>query len=174
MIICRMKFTNALLAALLALAAVYCLFAPVQAAGNADYTVEPGDNLAMIAARYGLMLGQLIDANPQIHDPNLIYGGQVITLPVGRSEGPSGNPSKRLFAWQIELNGGRVEKTDHLYLVRGGDNYIRVARIYGITVDDFFAANPQIPYKTDLRKGELVHIPVDKLGEGVFLFYETP
>lgn len=174
MIIYRIKFLNRSLAALLALVALFFLSAPVQAAGNADYTIEPGDNLAKVAARYGLMLGQLIDANPQIHDPNLIYGGQVITLPTGRSEGPSGNPSKRLFAWQIELNGGRIAKSDHLYLVRGGDNYIRVARIYGITVDDFFAANPQIPYKADLLKGELVHIPVEKLGEKVFLFYETP
>ena len=43
------------------------------------YTVKKGDNLSLIAARYGMTLSQLISINPQIRNPNLIYPGQSIT-----------------------------------------------------------------------------------------------
>ncbi|UWG95861.1 LysM peptidoglycan-binding domain-containing protein [Dehalobacter sp. DCM] len=45
------------------------------------YTVKAGDTLYLIARRYGLIVQQLVDANPQIANPNLIYVGQVICIP---------------------------------------------------------------------------------------------
>ena len=47
------------------------------------YTVKPGDNLSRIAMRYGMTLAQLLQANPQIKDPNKISVGDVLTLPDG-------------------------------------------------------------------------------------------
>jgi spore coat assembly protein SafA len=45
------------------------------------YVVQYGDTLRKIADRFGFGLGDLIAANPQIPNPNLIYPGQVIYLP---------------------------------------------------------------------------------------------
>ena len=45
------------------------------------YTVKAGDTLSKIAARNGLSLAQLLQANPQISDPNKIRVGDVLNLP---------------------------------------------------------------------------------------------
>src|SRR5688572_17848259 len=45
------------------------------------YTIKPGDTLYKIAARNGLTLVQLLQANPQIPDPNRINVGDVLNLP---------------------------------------------------------------------------------------------
>jgi LysM repeat protein len=44
------------------------------------YTVEPGDSMASIAARFGYTVEQLIEANPGV-DPNNLQPGQTIILP---------------------------------------------------------------------------------------------
>ncbi len=45
------------------------------------YTVRQGDTLNRIARRFGLTVGQLLTANPQITDPDLLGVGQTITIP---------------------------------------------------------------------------------------------
>lgn len=45
------------------------------------YTVKAGDTLSKIAARNGLTLAQLLQANPQISDPNRINVGDIVNLP---------------------------------------------------------------------------------------------
>lgn len=44
------------------------------------YTVQPGDGLSTIAARFELTVEAILDANPQIPNANTIYSGQVIRL----------------------------------------------------------------------------------------------
>lgn len=48
------------------------------------YTVRPGDTLFLIAQRFNITLNQLIAANPQIPNPNLIFPGQRICVPAPR------------------------------------------------------------------------------------------
>ena len=55
------------------------------------YTVKPGDNLSRIAMRNGITLPQLLQANPQIKDPNKISVGDVLNLPDGSSGVPAGS-----------------------------------------------------------------------------------
>lgn len=55
--------------------------APPASGGWPTYTVVPGDNLSEIAARHGVSLSMLEDANPQISNPDLIFPGQEINLP---------------------------------------------------------------------------------------------
>lgn len=45
------------------------------------YTVRPGDTLSKIAMRNGVTLAQLLQANPQVKDPNRISVGDVINVP---------------------------------------------------------------------------------------------
>lgn len=48
--------------------------------GN-TYTVQSGDSLGVIAARFNVTVEALEAANPQITDFNLIFPGQVISIP---------------------------------------------------------------------------------------------
>ena len=52
-----------------------------QAAAASVYTVKKGDTLWGIAGRYGVALADLIRANPQFKNPNLIYPGDRVTIP---------------------------------------------------------------------------------------------
>src|SRR5678815_3943944 len=55
------------------------------------YTVKPGDTLSRIAMRNGVTLPQLLQANPQVKDPNRISVGDVINLPDGATGVPAGS-----------------------------------------------------------------------------------
>lgn len=49
--------------------------------GTAEYyTVVRGDTLWRIANRYGLTLARLLELNPQIKNPNLIYPGEQVRV----------------------------------------------------------------------------------------------
>jgi len=57
---------------------------PVSAAsyGNtSSYTVVSGDSMWKIAVRYEIGVSEIISANPQIKNPNLIYPGDVLNIP---------------------------------------------------------------------------------------------
>lgn len=45
-----------------------------------SYTVQEGDTLSKIAARFGLSLQDVLEVNQQIHNPDLIMVGQVINI----------------------------------------------------------------------------------------------
>jgi LysM repeat protein len=53
------------------------------------HTVQSGDTLSGIAAQSGVSLWSLESANPQIKNPNLIYVGQQVNVPDGKSGGSS-------------------------------------------------------------------------------------
>jgi murein DD-endopeptidase MepM/ murein hydrolase activator NlpD len=55
------------------------------------YTVKPGDTLSRIATRNGVTLAQLLQANPQVKDPNRIKVGDVINLPADSTGVPAGS-----------------------------------------------------------------------------------
>ena len=46
-----------------------------------QYTVQPNDSLYLIAKKFKIPLAQLIKANPEIDNQNLLYIGQIITIP---------------------------------------------------------------------------------------------
>jgi uncharacterized YkwD family protein/spore coat assembly protein SafA len=45
------------------------------------YTVKSGDTMWKIAVKYEVGISEIISANPQIKNPNLIYPGQKINIP---------------------------------------------------------------------------------------------
>lgn len=46
------------------------------------YTVQAGETLYLISRRFGVTVQQIREANPQILNPNLIFIGQVICIPI--------------------------------------------------------------------------------------------
>lgn len=49
--------------------------------GTTTYTVQKGDSLWKIAQKYQVGLSEIIQANSQIENPDLIYPGEKITIP---------------------------------------------------------------------------------------------
>ena len=54
---------------------------PSPAATAQAYVVHAGDNLHVIAQKFGLTIGQVLAANPSITDPNRIKVGQTLVIP---------------------------------------------------------------------------------------------
>ncbi|MBN1430875.1 MAG: LysM peptidoglycan-binding domain-containing protein [Anaerolineae bacterium] len=91
----------------------------VASAQNRTHVVQPGETLFSIARSYGLTVEQLASANG-ITNPNLIYAGQVLTIPGGgSSEGTSGNT-------------GTINTSS--YTVARGDTLSQIAQRFGTTV----------------------------------------
>lgn len=51
-------------------------------AADLTHTVVRGDTMWKLAVRYQVGTGEIIAANPQIKNPDLIYPGQVLTIPL--------------------------------------------------------------------------------------------
>ncbi len=94
------------------------------------YTVQRGDTLRIIAARFGTTVDALLRANPQITNPNLIYVGQVISIPTPVT----------------------------YYTVQRGDTLRIIAARFGTTVDSLLALNPQIYNPNLIYVGQVIRI----------------
>ena len=68
------KFVSLCLALLL-------LSASSLSASALSHTVVKGDTMWKVASKYQIGTSEVIHANPQISNPNLIYPGQVLTIP---------------------------------------------------------------------------------------------
>jgi spore coat assembly protein SafA len=98
--------------------------------GSGTYVVQSGDTMRKIAARFDVSLQNLIAANPQIRNPDLIYRGQVIYLP------GSGT----------------------LHTVRGGETLKKIAASYGASLQNLIALNPQIRNANLIYPGQVIRI----------------
>ncbi|AIC95904.1 MULTISPECIES: SafA/ExsA family spore coat assembly protein [Shouchella] len=72
---------------LLSVTLVYGFSSEAKAAST--HTVQSGDTMWKIAVRYQVGVQEIIDANPQLSNPNVIHPGQTIQLPSQQSQGQS-------------------------------------------------------------------------------------
>lgn len=93
------------------------------AASGSTYTVQPGDTLSGIAARYGTSVAALVQRNG-LASANYIYPGQRLFISGAGSSGSS--------------SGGAAGGT---YVVRRGDTLAAIAARYGTTVSAIVRAN---------------------------------
>ncbi len=98
----------------------------------AKYIVQQGDTLTAIATRFGVSLAALIAANPQITNPNLIFPGQIITIP---GQSPAPGPA---------------------YVVQQGDTLTAIAKRFGVSLDGLIAANAQITNPNLIFPGQII------------------
>jgi uncharacterized YkwD family protein/spore coat assembly protein SafA len=78
-----MKFRK-LFAAFFAVLTI-CLSTVTFAGAASTYTVVSGDSLWKIASKNQVGVSELISANPQLKNPNMIYPGQVLQMPATNS-----------------------------------------------------------------------------------------
>jgi uncharacterized protein (TIGR02594 family) len=112
---------------------------PAEPEAANTYEVQKGDTLWAIAKHLGVPLQDLIDANPDLCDPDLIFPGQELVipgaeappLPLPAGPGPAPAPPAEAAA---------------LYIVRSGDTLKDLADHFGITLEDLLNLNPQLIY----------------------------
>ncbi len=112
-----------------------------QSGNTTTYTVQRGDTLGSIALRYGTTINAILAANPQITNPNVIYPGQVLVIPVSNN-GTGGIPST-----------GAVT-----YTVVRGDTLGNIAASYNTTIASILALNPQIVNANLIYPGQVLMI----------------
>ena len=114
-----------ILTIVLLLAVLTTGFAPVQGAppqsGQTIHVVRWGETLGSIAARYGVTVNAIMQANG-LTNPNYVYVGQTLVIPIGGTT-PAVSPSGTT------------------YVVQWGDSLSSIAYRYGITVEALMAAN---------------------------------
>lgn len=112
-----------------------CLFV-IPASAQQVHIVKPSESLSMIAKYYGTTVEALAHANG-IVNTNLIYAGQILTIPSNRAPLPS----------------------NQTYTVKYGDTLTSVAERYNVSVEAIVAINP-ITSGTWLYPGQVLAIPV--------------
>lgn len=93
------------------------------------HTVRRGETLSGIAARYGTTMQAILSAN-RIANPNLVYVGQVLNVPIIRTTiVPAPRPATP------------TTPTGRYYVVQPGDTLFRIAARYGRNAWDIARAN---------------------------------
>jgi len=104
-----------------------------------DYVIQPGDTLTSIAARFGVTVEDIVRVNPILVNPNAIYPGQIIHIPIaGVSPIPKGS----------------------LYIIQPGDTLTSIALRYNIPPGALLQFNPQITNPNLIYPGQIITIPL--------------
>jgi len=109
-----------------------------------QYTIRSGDTLSAIASRFHVSLGALEAANPQIHNPNLIYAGQSLNIPDAYT--PPAPPPPANLSGQTS------------YTVKRGDTLSSIGARFGVSYQAIAAANG-ISNPNLIYPGQVLHIP---------------
>jgi peptidoglycan endopeptidase LytE len=95
-----------------------------------SYTVQSGDTLRKIADKFGTTVDAILKVNPQITNANIIYVGQVITIPAGVTK----------------------------YVVQRGDTLRIIAARFGTTVENLMVLNPEIKDPNVIYVGQVIRV----------------
>lgn len=104
--------------------------------GGASYTIQAGDTLIGIAARYGVDWTSIAEEN-RLREETLLQIGQVIRIPGVASSGNQNGSSTVQAANSTQFAGGAGGS----YTVKPGDTLLGIALQYGLTWQALGAAN---------------------------------
>jgi LysM repeat protein len=159
---------------------------PTPASAFITLTVKSGDSLAVYARRYGVTGAAMMRVNPQIKDGNLIFPGQVITIPVVRTFTPSlttpffyvvqAGDTINTIAAKYEMNVNALARANgtsffttgqtilipagpHEHVVVKGEDLKTIAARYGVTVSFLLTGN-NLPNPDLIFVGQVIFVPV--------------
>ena len=123
---------------------------PVTATGSVEYRVQSGDFLRKIANRFGVSSAAIAEASG-LANPNLIFVGQVLTIPNQTVTEPAVEPEPEP---EPESEPAEAET----YKVKSGDTLFRIAAKFGVSygaiVEENDITNPNL-----IRVGQVLRIP---------------
>lgn len=115
---------------------------PAPAATSFVHVVQPGENLAAIAYRYGVSVEEVVKVNG-LRSADWIYVGQHLIIPAGTLTAATPTPTRA---------SGRV------HVVQAGENLTWIAQRYGVSVAAIMRAN-RITNPDTIYVGQLLIIP---------------
>ena len=139
-----------------------CLAAAVANAqsGVRTHEVQMGETLYSISRTYGVSIEAIREANPKMG--NMLLAGSVINIPAATPAQPVDTPAPQPVADDSQpaptSRPGDGSRCKQLHLVEKKETVYSISHLYGITEDEFRAANPQVK-KNKVKKGEWVCIP---------------
>lgn len=105
------------------------------------HIVKKGDTLFELSKKYNVPLQKLIEANPQIVNPEQLNLGDKVKIPAA--------------AVPVEGEGFNVYK----HVVKSGDSLWKLAKAWGLSLQTLIGANPQLGDPNDLKVGDVINIP---------------
>ncbi|MEK5463755.1 LysM peptidoglycan-binding domain-containing protein [Paenibacillus sp. FSL P2-0089] len=107
------------------------------------HIVKQGDSLFALSQKYGVPLQKIIEANPQITNPDVLAVGDKVKIPAAP------------VALPVPDNNDIYYK----HTVKQGDTLWKLSKAWGVTLKDMIDANPQLKNPNALMTGEVVNIP---------------
>lgn len=123
-----------------------------------QYTIKPGDTLSALAQRYGTTVQALMQANPQIKNPNLIYVGATLNIPAQPTTQPT---SQSNISQQLEQAKQQLQTiSQNLSTISQGYQNIPLPSDLPLSSIGYGGATPTIQpseIKTTASKEEIVN-----------------
>jgi len=138
---------------------------PQTQANPGTYTVQNGDNLITLAARFGISVESLAAANG-ISPTSFLYIRQVLTIPGNRQRAPTATrppsppppvPTTAPAPQPVAPRPTAAPARPSQYIVQEGDNLSTIAFEFGMTVEELRALN-NLPDGNFLRVGQVLTI----------------
>ncbi|KWX88809.1 hypothetical protein AMQ83_04390, partial [Paenibacillus riograndensis] len=103
--------------------------------------VKSGDTLYALSQKYGVPLQKIIEANPQISNPDVLAVGDKVKIPAATVPVPENN------------------EVYYKHTVKQGDTLWKLSKAWGIKLKDMIDANTHLKNPNALLVGETVNIP---------------
>lgn len=131
------------------------------------HTVKSGDSMWKIAVKYQVGISELIQANPQIKNPNLIYPGQKLTIPEFKDVKALENEVIRLV---------NIERSNRgLELLKANWQLSRVARYKSADMrDKNYFSHTSPTYGSPFKMMEDFGLRFSSAGENIAMGQKTP
>ncbi len=100
-----------------------------------QYVIQVNDTLYRIAARYGVSVQQIAQAN-NITNPDLIKMGATLQIPC-----PVAATATPIVAQPVQQTGQGGFAASNVYVVQSGDNIYQISLRFGVTMSELMAAN---------------------------------
>lgn len=100
------------------------------------HIVKQGDSLYALSQKYGVPLQKIIEANPQISNPNVLALGEKVKIPTAPVSVPDNS------------------EVYYKHTVKQGDTLWKLSKAWGIPLKDMVEANPQLKNPNVLMLGK--------------------
>lgn len=144
------------------------LLTPAAHAAGLSHTVVQGDTMWKLAVKYEVGTSEIIRSNPQVSNPDLIYPGQVLTIPQLDSKVASFEAEVVRLVNEIRQQNGLKPLTENWELSR-------VARYKSQDMlDNRYFSHTSPTYGTPFQMIKAFGLSYRTAGENIAMGYSTP